>query len=173
ELARDETVDDEPERVRVDVDDLAEPRMRDRAVVALEVVLERDLPVRLLLPPERPVEPVCPGVVRALERLAAARALGDDVATVPADVDEAAQLAVRRARDDDRNVPGHRREVAPGLRDLLRGPRVLPRPLEDPGALEREDRRIRVPRRRQRRAFLERDREWWKPVRRLELHGHA
>ena len=32
--------------VRVDVDDLAEPRVRSRAVVALEEVLHRDLPVR-------------------------------------------------------------------------------------------------------------------------------
>ena len=33
--------------VRVDVDDLAEARMRRRAVVALEEVLQDDLPVRL------------------------------------------------------------------------------------------------------------------------------
>ena len=47
DLAREGRVHLEEIRVRVDVDDLAEARMRRRAVVALEEVLHHDLPVRL------------------------------------------------------------------------------------------------------------------------------
>ena len=47
DLARERRRDRERVRVRVDVDHLAEAGMGGRAVVALEVVLERDLPVRV------------------------------------------------------------------------------------------------------------------------------
>src|SRR5439155_7636750 len=46
ELARRQSLRLEPVRVRRDVDHGAESRMGDRAVVALEEVLARDLPVR-------------------------------------------------------------------------------------------------------------------------------
>src|SRR4051812_26152859 len=50
ELRRDETARLEPVRVEPDVDDVAEARVRDLAVVALEEVLADDLPVRVQLP---------------------------------------------------------------------------------------------------------------------------
>src|SRR5439155_6122347 len=50
ELARDEAARLELVGVHRDVDDLAETRMRDRAVVALEEVLANDLPVGVHLP---------------------------------------------------------------------------------------------------------------------------
>ena len=51
DLARERRRDRERVGVRVDVDHLAEAGMGGRAVVALEVVLERDLPVRVDRPP--------------------------------------------------------------------------------------------------------------------------
>ena len=53
-------------------------------------------------PSKRAVEVVRPRVVRALQRFAAAGALDDEVAAMPADVHEASQHAVRAANDSDR-----------------------------------------------------------------------
>jgi hypothetical protein len=78
------------------------------------------------------------------------------MAPVTADVHKAAQLPVTGSGHDDRDVACHRGEEAPGLRDLVRPPRVLPGGCEDALALELEEDRIRVPRGRQRPAFLER-----------------
>ena len=184
DLAREGRVRLQRVGVGAHVDDLAEPRMRRRAVVALEEVLQDDLPVRLDRPlvmrveadrveveaalrddlgkpPERsrerrrlgvrvhederpprahgdrcerqpvraepglalrprrlaqrPVEVVRPRVVRALQRLAAARSLDDEVAAVPADVDEPAEHSVRSPDDRDGDVPDVRGEVRPRL----------------------------------------------------------
>ena len=188
--------------------------MRDRAVVALEVVLDRDLPVglddvlaavveleavqidaglrdgvghdakglregpgfevdvrederpprahldgeervivrvepRLALGARRPeeaaVQPIRPRVVGALQCLPVPRALHDDVAAVAADVDEAVEIAVLVPDKDDRDVAGLRGEVVAGLRHLGSYAGVLPRVLEDPLPLERENRAVRVP----------------------------
>ena len=203
------------------VEHLGEAGVRDRAVIALEVVLDRDLPVALDLPvvadaeaeaievetalrnlvgerPERlrerpcvrirvdederppglgrygehreavlvevglalgarrlakrPVEVVRPGVVRALERLAVALALRDQVPTVPADVDEPAQNALGVADDHDRDLAREAREEVTRIRDPVGPPGVLPPPREDPLALEPLDRRVGVPVGRKRRA---------------------
>ena len=70
------------------------------------------------------VEAVRPGVVRALERLAPARALADDRAAVPADVEERAQHVLLVADEDDRDVADARRCEGAGLGDLADGRRT-------------------------------------------------
>src|SRR5581483_8142063 len=67
DLTQDAFFDRETVRVRIDVDHFAEARMRDRTVVALEVVLERDLPVDGLIPRDMRVK------AEAVEIEAAAR----------------------------------------------------------------------------------------------------
>jgi hypothetical protein len=118
--------------------------------------IERRLALRARSTPERPVELVGPSVVRTLQGLPAAGSLCNEMASVAADVHKAAQLPVTGSGHDDGDVACHRGEEAPGLRDLVRPPRVLPGGCEDALALELEEDRIRVPRGRQRPAFLER-----------------
>src|SRR5205823_752598 len=90
------------------------------------------------------VKPVRPGVVRALQGLAALLAFREREAAVPADVDETAQHAVAVTRDDDRRPAGRCREVA-RLRDLSRVPDVLPRRTKDPVAFPTQDLRVGEP----------------------------
>ena len=67
------------------------------------------------------------------------------MAPVAADVDEAAQLAVAAAGEEDREHAGPRRRQLPRFRDLVEARGVLPRAREEPLLLEAEDRRVRVP----------------------------
>ena len=108
----------------------------DRDGNEAELVLRE---VRLLLAARRraeaAVEPVRPGVVRALQRLAARLPLGEGGAAVAADVDEAAQDAVSVARDDDRCAAGlawrssrASRAVRCGRRTATRGGGSAPPP---------------------------------------------
>jgi hypothetical protein len=55
-MARERRVRLQPVRVWAEVDDLAEARVRDSAVVALEVVLDGDLPVGIQRVAEAAVE---------------------------------------------------------------------------------------------------------------------
>ena len=98
---------------------------------------------------EAAVEPVRPGVVGALQCLAARLPFGEGGAAVAADVDEGAQDAVSVARDDDRGTAGLRGEVA-RRRKLSRVTDVLPRRPKDPLVLPPQDLGIRVPGERQR-----------------------
>jgi hypothetical protein len=66
-------------------------------------------------------------VVRALQRLALARAFRERKAAVPAHVEERAQLAVAGVRDDDRQAARVRGEERSRLRRLARVADVLPR----------------------------------------------
>ena len=76
--------------------------------------VEAGLAVRPRRTPQRSVELVRPGVVRALQRLAPARAVAEQVAAMSADVDERAQLAVTAADEDDGHVPrSARRRTSP------------------------------------------------------------
>src|SRR5262249_10291856 len=68
-LAPDGIFSFEDVRVRIDVDQRAETRVRDRAVVALEVVLHGDLPVRV----ERVVDTLSETGRRRVERQPSAR----------------------------------------------------------------------------------------------------
>ena len=124
----------------------------DGGAAEAELVLRE---VRLLVRPrrraERAVEAVRPRVVRALQRLALALALGDREAAVAADVEERAQLAVACARDDHRRLPRAPREERPRLGKLPEMADVLPRGAEDPLLLAAQDLRIRVPAIRKRR----------------------
>src|SRR6266511_3316575 len=91
------------------------------------------------------VERVCPRVIRALERLAVARALGHRRAAMAADVHEGARFAVLRLRGDDRDPPGARGEEIPRLLDHPGVADVLPRAGEDPLLLELPDLAVGVP----------------------------
>jgi hypothetical protein len=86
----------EPVALRVHVDHCGEPRVRDGAVVALEVVLRRDLPVR----PH--------GVLHAVVE-------GEGVHVEPARGDDRRQLAER---------VGQRRGVRVGVHEQERAPRA-------------------------------------------------
>ena len=94
-------------------------------------------------------------MVRALERLALAAARRNLVATVPADVDESAQLSVAAADDEDRDVAGATREVGAGLGDGLGRAGVLPAPAEDALLLEPVDLGVGVPAGGKREALVE------------------
>src|SRR4051794_31780402 len=123
----------------------------DRDRNEAELVLRE---VRLLLAARRlaeaAVEPVRPGVVRALQRLAVRLPLGEREAAVAADVDEATQHAVAVLRDDDRCAAYMRGEVA-RRRELSGVADVLPHRPEDSLLLPPQDLGIRVPGVRQRR----------------------
>ena len=107
--------------------------------------VEPRLAIRARRASQRTVEAVGPGVVGALDRLAARVAVAEDVAAVAADVDEAAELAVPAAREDDRERPGPGRRQLPRLGDLVEPRGVLPRAREDPLLLEAKHGRVRVP----------------------------
>ena len=103
------------------------------------------------------VEVIRPGVVVALQRLAVAARLAHDLrATVAADVGEGAQLAVFAARDDDGNLANGRGDEIAWARKLVGHVHILPAFAEDSPLLQRVDRRIGVPLRRQRIAALQR-----------------
>ena len=75
--------------------------------------------------------------------------------TMPADVDERAELALAVPKDDDWNVSGPRCEELARLGNVGHDPDVLPGPPEDPLSLDRQERRIRVPRCGEREPVLE------------------
>ena len=131
-------------RVGIDEDERAE-RVDRHGHETERLAVEAGLAVGARRAPERPVERVRPGVVRALDRLAPVVGVAEHVAPVAADVDEAAQLAVAAAGEEDREHAGPRRGQLPGLRDLVEARGVLPRAAEQPLLLEAEDRGVRVP----------------------------
>ena len=105
----------ERRRVGIRVDEDERPPRVDRDGREREARrVEARLALRAGRAPERSVEVVRPRVVRALERLATARALDDEVAAVPADVDEPAEHAVRsRARPRRERGRCARRSTSP------------------------------------------------------------
>jgi hypothetical protein len=84
-------------------------------------------------------------VVRALQRLALPGAFRQRKATVPADVQEGAQLAVAGVGDDDRRAARAGAEERPRLQRFSRVPDVLPGRAEDQLLLTAQDLGIRVP----------------------------
>ena len=107
--------------------------------------VEADLPVGARRRAQRSVEVVGPRVVGALDRLAPLLPLAQNGAAVAAHVDEAVQLVVAPAREDDGHVTGLHRDHAAGLGHLRERPGVLPRVGEDPLLLDAEHGRIHVP----------------------------
>ena len=100
-------------RVRVDEDE--GPPGVDRDPNEAEALLvEARLGVRSRRAAQRPVEVVGPRVVGALQRLAPAGALAEEVPAVTADVDERAEVTVAAPDEDDRDVAGLRRDKRPG-----------------------------------------------------------
>ena len=91
------------------------------------------------------VEPVRPRVVGALERRSPPGAFADDRASVPADVEERAELVLLVADEHHGDVSHARRTERAGLRDLVRPAGVLPEAAEDPLLLEPEGGGIDVP----------------------------
>src|SRR5206468_9433554 len=130
--------------IGMDEDERAPGPDRDREQRELRAV-EAGLALGARSRTQRPVEVVGPGVVGALQGLPPALALADERAAVPADVDEAAQLAVAPAHDDDRQLAGVCGEERARLGDLVCAARVLPEAREDSLLLEPEHRRVRVP----------------------------
>ena len=96
------------------------------------------------------VEPVGPGVVRALQRAALGRAGRDERAAVAADVGERAQDVVAVAREHDREAGDVGRGEAARRGQLVAPAGVLPRAAEDRRALALRD--LAGPRRRTRAA---------------------
>ena len=94
---------------------------------------------------QRAVQPVRPGVVGALDRLAPGVAVAERMASVPADVDEPAQLAVAGTREDDGERAGQGRGQLAGLGELVEARGVLPAAREDPLLLDAQHRRVGVP----------------------------
>ena len=131
-------------RVRVDEEERA-PRLEAQLHEAELLLVDPALLVPARRRDEAAVEAVRPRVVRALQRLAPARALADDRAAVAADVEERAERVLLVAHEDDRNVADGRRGERSGLGHVARVPDVLPRAAEDALALELEHGRIRVP----------------------------
>src|SRR5213078_2164610 len=122
--------------IRVGVDEDERPPGVDRDLLEPELVeVEAGLAVRARRRPQRAVEPVRPRVVWALQGLAPAGAGGDDVAAVPADVEERSEPAVARACNHYGNLSGGRGEVGavalelPGVAGVLPGAREDPLPL--------------------------------------------
>src|SRR6188472_2644291 len=131
-------------RIRVDEDE--RPPRVDRHTDETEAGhVEPELAIRAGRASQRAVEAVGPRVVRALDRLAARVAVAEDVPAVAADVDEAAELVVPAAREQDGKRSGPGRRQLPGLGDLVVPGCVLPRAREDSLLLEAEDGRVRVP----------------------------
>ena len=136
----------ERRRVGIRVDEDERPPRVDRHRGETEAGrVEPGLAFRAGRASQRTVEAVGPGVVRALDRLAARVAVAEEVPTVAADVDEAAELVVPAAREEDGKRPGPGRRQLPRLGDLVEPGGVLPRAREDPLLLEAEDGRVRVP----------------------------
>ena len=103
----------------------------------------------------RAVELVGPAVVAALQGAAVAVLERDRVGAMPADVDEAVQLAVHVAGDHDGHVARLRDDVVAGARELLLGPDERPGAPEDALELEGVHRGVGVPARRDRPALGE------------------
>ena len=130
--------------IRVDEDERA-PRLRSHRKHREAFLVEVGLAFGARRLPERAVEVVRPRVIRALERLAVAVALRDQVPPMAADVDEPAQDALPVAHDHDRNLPREAREVVAGALHPVGSPGVLPRAREDTLAFQPLDRRVGVP----------------------------
>ena len=131
-------------RIRVDEDERA-PRV-DLDLLQPELVgVEAGLAIRARRSPQPAVEAVRPRVVGTLERLPLARAAGDDVSAVPADVEERPQLAVTRACNNYRDLAGSRCEEASGFPDLSQVTRVLPGAGENPLALAAQHVGVGIP----------------------------
>ena len=136
-------------RVRVDEQERppdADARRNERELL----LLEARLAVRARRRAERAVEPIRPRVVVALDRLAAAAALGQDRPPVAADVQEGAELAFGGAGDEQRDAAGVGRQVRAGLGDLIRASAVLPGAREDARPFPAERRLVAVPGERER-----------------------
>jgi hypothetical protein len=108
--------------------------------------IEAGLGVRPRRCAEVAIEVVRPRVIRTLEGTAVPFAARDDVAAMPADVEEGAQLPVVCACDDDGDLARSRREERAVVGYLAGMADVLPRPREDPFVLAAEDVGIGVPR---------------------------
>ena len=131
---------------RVGIDEDERPPGVDRdGDEAERLPVEAGLAVAARCRAQRPVEVVRPRVVRALQRLAPAGAVAEQVAAMPADVDERAQRVVAAADEDDRDVAGPGRDERPRLGQLPGVPGVLPGAPEDPLLLEAGHRRVDVP----------------------------
>ena len=91
---------------------------------------------------QRAVEVVRPGVVRALQRLAASGALAEREAAVAADVDERAERLVAAADEDDGHVARAGGRERSRLGEIARVPDVLPAAAEDQPLLEPRDGRV-------------------------------
>jgi hypothetical protein len=122
-------------------EDEALPDLHPQAGKAVLLLVERDRPLHRGRPEQTAIEAVAPVVIRACELRAAAGALSDDHAAVPAhrrqDADDAAPVAddYQRLVDDLERVP-----VA-WLRDLALAADAEPCMAEDRFLLEREPRR--------------------------------
>ena len=137
-------------RVGVDEDERA-PRIHGPGRQAQLVPVEAGLEVRTGRGLECAVQSVGPRVVGALQRRAASVALGDGKAAVAADVEKGAELALARARDDNRRQADGRGEERARLRQSAEVAGVGPGGAEDPRLLPSKRLRIRVPAPRQRR----------------------
>ena len=131
-------------RVRVDEEERA-PGLEPQRHEAELVLVDPAFLVAARRGDEAAVEAVRPGVVRALERLAPARALADERAPMAADVEERAQLVLLVADEDDGDVADPGRRERARLGHVARVADVLPRAAEDALALELEHGRVRVP----------------------------
>ena len=98
---------------------------------------------------EASIQSVGPTVIRALKTLHTALAVHDFRSSMAADVHESVKVAGLVACDHYGGSAGTERKVVTGRGDLRSGARELPRVTEDPVLLEREDRGIAVPVRRE------------------------
>ena len=94
---------------------------------------------------QRAVEPVRPGVVRALQRLAPARAGREHVTAVPAHIHERTQPAVSRACNNNRDLAGGAGKERALLGNLAGMADVLPAAGEDALAFPAQHLRVGVP----------------------------
>jgi hypothetical protein len=131
--------------LRIRVDEHERPPGLEPERNEAEAFVEATLALRPRRREQPSVETVRPGVVRALERLALARALADDGPAVAADVEEGSQRPLAVVDEQYRDVARAGRVEAARLGDLVRAGDVLPEPPEDPLLLELEHRRVDVP----------------------------
>jgi hypothetical protein len=142
----------ERRRLGVGVDEDERAPGLDRELVQTDLVdLQAGLLPRTRRGPQAPVEPVGPGVVAALQRLAVAASLDEDRAAVPADVEEGVQLSGAVVGDDHGYVADPAGEVVAGRGHVIGRPCVLPGMTEDALLLSAQQLGLGVPAPRQRR----------------------